>query len=521
VSGPRAPIPSNGTTAPSATGHRDDGTTPAVADEQDSKPPSASVGRQGTLLFSGFALSQAMSFARNALIGHWLSQGDFGIAATLTLMLQLVDLLSDVGVDRLITQASDGEEPRLQASCQLILIARGLITGLALYLAAGPLTQLFQIPDARWAFETISLLPVIKGAMHLDIRRFQRRLVNRPYILVEVLPQAATLAAMPVALSLTLGFEAIVWVAFVQACLAVVLSHALAARPYRLALDGDYLKRIFAFGWPIWLSAFPLVAVYQGDRILVGSLLGIEALAAFTTAFMITMVPGLIAGKVGHALMLPLLSAVKDAPANFAQHYRLMVQSMVVTSAAYVSLFLVAGGAILPIAFGPNYVGLSAVVSWLAVMWAMRMLQAVPGMALMADGDTRPFLIAGMIRATGLGLSAYAAYAGFGLAGMAAAGAISELMSLAYVSARLARNRPGLDAAMLAPALALTAIIAIGAGLSGLGLAALSPVPLILFGGAFALTAAVAACAVLAETRAAARSTIERLRQPSGQSVAV
>lgn len=424
------------------------------------------IGGQSALLFSGFATSQAMSFARNALIGHWLSQGDFGIAATITLMLQLIELMSDVGADRLIIQAADGHDPELLSTCHAVLIARGIITSLALYLSAGPLTHLFAIPDAQWAFEAASLVPFIKGFLHLDIRRFQRRLFNRPFVLVDVIPQAAALALMLPALHFAPGYAAIVWVSLTQAAVTLACSHALAERAYRVSCNVNHLRRLITFGWPIWLSAFPLIAVYQGDRILVGSMLGIEALAAFTTAFMITMVPGLIAGKVGNALMLPLLSQVRDDAAEFANRYRLMVEAMVIASTGYLVLFIVAGGAVLPIAFGPNYTGLADVVTWLAIMWAMRMVQAVPGMALLAEGDTRPLLVAGLVRAIGLAFAALAAVYGLGLAGMAAAGAVSEFLSLLYVANRAARHRPGLAKALLVrctalvPAATIAAVIA-------------------------------------------------------------
>ena len=50
------------------------------------------VAGQGMLLFAGFGLAQGCSFARNALLGHLLSKSDFGIAATITLTLQLLEM---------------------------------------------------------------------------------------------------------------------------------------------------------------------------------------------------------------------------------------------------------------------------------------------------------------------------------------------------------------------------------------------------------------------------------------------
>ena len=70
------------------------------------KPTSRRIAGQGALLFSGFAAAQALSFVRNVLLGHALSRGDFGIAATIALILQLIETLSDLGSDRLFPCAS-------------------------------------------------------------------------------------------------------------------------------------------------------------------------------------------------------------------------------------------------------------------------------------------------------------------------------------------------------------------------------------------------------------------------------
>lgn len=441
-----------------------------------SAPPSAptaatltrQVAGQGALLFSGFAASQLMSFVRNAVLGYSLSKGDFGIAATLTLLLQLLDSLTDLGVDRLIIQAPDGDAPRFVASQHLALIVRGLVIGGVLFLSAPLVAGFFQIPEATWAFAVIALVPVIKGFQHLDVRRAQRTLNNRPFLMVEILPQAAALAATLPAVSLAPGFEAVVWLSFVQAVATVAVSHLTAERSYAVAFDSALLRRLIAFGWPIWLSAFPLVAVYHGDRILIGRLFGMEDLAGYSAAFMIAMVPGLIAGKVGHALMLPLFAGARDKPAVLAQRFAAMSEATTLVASIYLATAMLLGGQILEVAFGPNYKGLGAVTAWLALMWSLRMLQAVPGMALMAAGETKPFLVAGLIRASALLPAGLAAMSGYGLEAVAAAGVAGELASLIYVAIRLDADMAGLSgifarrALFLAPAaLAAAAALAL------------------------------------------------------------
>lgn len=396
------------------------------------------------MLSLGFATGQLCSFLRNAMIGYALSKGDFGIAATITLVLQMLETLSDLGADRLLVQATDGDDPGLMAAAHATLVLRGLLTAVLIYLSAGIVVSFFDIPKARTAFEAAALVPLIKAFMHLDSRRQQRRLNNRNFVLIEVVPQVISLAATMPALALIGGYETVVWIAILLALLSVATSHVVSCRPYRIGIQPEYLKRLIAFGWPIWLSAFPLVIVYQGDRIIVGRLLGMDALAGYSAAFMIAMVPGLLAAKVGHALMLPLLSAQQANRNAFHHRYLIMCEGASIAAAIYLVAFVLAGGIILPLAFGSQYAGLGEIVGWLGAMWSLRMVQAVPGMALMATGDTRPFLTAGILRASALGLAFVAVELRFGLAGVAAAGVAGELASLLYVAIRAGRNAPGL-----------------------------------------------------------------------------
>ncbi len=451
------------------------------------------VAGQGALLLSAFAASQLMSFARNAMLGHMLSKGDFGIAAILTLLLQLLDSLTDLGVDRLIVQAPDGNRPRFIASQHLALIIRGLLIGLVLLLSCGTIADFFSAPDATWSVAAIALVPVIKGFQHLDARRAQRHLQNRPFVLVEVAPQAVALLLTWPVVTYVQGFGAVVWLALAQAVTTLLVSHAVAERPYRVIFDATILRRLIDFGWPIWLSAFPLIAVYHGDRIVIGRLIGIEDLAGYSAAFMVAMVPGLVAAKVGQSLMLPMFATARDDAARLAHRFAAMTEATAFVAAVYLATAMLLGGFILQVAFGPNYAGLGGVMAWLAAMWSMRMLQAVPGMALLAAGQTKPFLVAGFIRASALVPAALCAGAGWGLEAVAASGFAGELASLAYISRRMDQEAAGLSglfarrALFLVPA-ATTAGLAVALSHPGADLPA----------SALALLATLAAIAVTA-----------------------
>lgn len=471
------------------------------------QPSAARIGAQGILLFAGFGMAQALSFARNALLGHALSPRDFGIAASITLLLQMLEMLSDLGHDRLIVQAEDGHSDDFLATTHTILVARGLTLAILLYALAPCAAAFFSVPDAQGAFAAIALVPLIKGLTHMDCRRAQRRLDNRPQLMVEVLPQAIALSATLPLLEIFPGYEAVVALSLVQALSGIAIARALAGTAYRLAYRKDVARQLVRFGWPILLSALPLIAVYQGDRAIVGRLAGVEALAEYSAAFMITMVPGLIAARAGHALMLPVFAAVGRQKEPLQRSFATMAEATSILAAVYVGVFIVAGGKLLALAFGPAYRGLDGVVGWLAAMWAMRMMQAVPGMALMAAGETKPFLIAGLIRASVLPVVFHRAAHGASLEEIAAIGCGGEALSLLYVALRLRRVEPGLCTILLSRALfVIPAALAASLTVDAIGGGALVWTMICASGLALAMLAA--GCAVMPAMRALARRAI-------------
>ena len=416
------------------------------------------IGLQGMLLFGGMGLAQLLSFTRNAIIGHTLSPRDFGIAASITLLLQAVETLSDLGHDRLIVQAEDGYSDRFLATTHTVSLLRGILLALVLYLMAPYAARFFAIGEAQNAFALIALVPLIKGAMHFDCRRAQRQLNNRPQMLIETVPQALALALTFPVIARVPGFDAVVILAIVQAAAGTIIAHYLAPSSYRLGFDRDIVRRLVIFGWPILLSALPLAAVYQGDRAIIGRLAGMEPLAVYSAAFMITMVPGLLAARAGHALMLPIFSATLRDGRQLLSRFAVMTEATAILAALYLALFIVAGGQLLPLAFGSAYGGHEQLIAVLAGMWAIRMIQAVPGMALMAAGQTKPFLVAGLIRAASVPAALYAALHDAPLAVIAATGCAGELASLLYVSWRLERLQQGLASIVLTRSLFLVPV---------------------------------------------------------------
>ena len=404
---------------------------------------------QSTLMLAGFGGAQILGFGRNILFAHMLSKGDFGTSAVLTIALQTFETVSDVAVDRMILQSKDGEDRRMIATGHAVMIARSLLMAVLLFLAAPLFARLFSLVEATTAFRAVALIPLLKGFMHLDCRLAQRRLDNRAAVLIEVIPAALALAVVWPAVRLTGDYTAALWVTGIQAAAATLASHALARQSYAIAFDRALLKRFAQFGWPILLSAIPVLAVFQGDRAVIARYEGVEALAGYTVAFLLTMVPATLAVRIGLPLMLPLLSGEALSPTRRDERFTLMFEISVLAASLYLAGFLMLGGTAVRLAFGHNYAGYGAVTGALALMWALRLLQAPFGALQMAAGDNKPLLIAGIVRALALAPTLWAAHSGMSLATLGICGAAGELGSLLYLVWWLRRDHAQLSRIVL------------------------------------------------------------------------
>ena len=192
----------------------------------------------------------------------------------------------------------------------------------------------------------------------------------------------------------------------------------------------------------------PLIAVYQGDRVIVGRYLGMEALAVYSAAFMLAMVPGLLTSKVCLSLVLPLLADVRERGELFLERFGLLSEAVVLVASAYLVFFAFMGGHALGLAFGPDYSDQGPVITLLAVMWGLRIMQSAPGTGLMALGVTKPILVAGIIRSLVLVPIFFLAENGMGLEGIALFGVLGELLSFGYVCFAMDRLRPGAGAGL-------------------------------------------------------------------------
>ena len=252
-------------------------------------------------------LAEAGALLRSAALAWAIGPEELGRAMVLALTLRLAEMISDIGIERLLAQSPSGDRPGFLHALHGASLLRGL--GMALLLLALAVPMALALPGGAGAgtYAALALIPLIRGFAHLDYRRAERDFSYRAMALVEGGAVLAMLASLPVVLTLRADHGAIVAVLAVQAVAHVGLSHLVARHRYALAFDRAVLQQVFVFGLPLVGNALLMFLTFQADRLIVAGFFGWTEVAIYGVALQLAMLPAQITGRAAASLLAPRL----------------------------------------------------------------------------------------------------------------------------------------------------------------------------------------------------------------------
>jgi O-antigen/teichoic acid export membrane protein len=364
----------------------------------------------GAQLIVAKGITQVCSFFRNIIVARIIGVDNFGIAATFSVTVSVLDMLGNLSVDKLLVQAHDGDDDKLQSAGHALQALRGAVSAVLMFVIARPMANLFGIPQAAWAFRFIALIPVLRGLMHLDQQRVQRDMNYRGLVGLEIAQQIiTTLLAWPLSVWLR-DYSVMLWLLLLQYAVPTVGSFIIARRPYRWHWDAALIARFYRFGWPLILNGLLVFGVFQGDRFLIGSankLFGttaysIKDLGIYSLGMSLTLIPALALSNISGSLMFPVFSRLQSSRAQLSHKYAVCSQGIFLLGGLMSLPFVIMGGKLVTVIYGAQYSYAGTFVGWLAAMQMVRMGRLAPTTAAMAFGDNRNALFANVARSVAL-----------------------------------------------------------------------------------------------------------------------
>lgn len=428
--------------------------------------------RKILVIFSGNAAFSLLLFIRNLMIARLISVADYGIAATFAIVMTAIEMASELGLRQQIVQSRDGNSPRFQAALQAFQLMRGIVMGGALFFLATPLAQFFGIPEVAWAYQLLALVPILRAAEHMDIHRMNREMRFGPMMMAQVVPAAIALAVVwPLAWAYG-DWRVMLYSLLLQVTLATLATHLLAERRYGLVWDRAIIAGSLRFGWPLLVNGALMFLVFQGDKMIVGRLLGLEPLALFAMGVTLTLTPTLVMARSTQNLFLPRLSQAAErakadpqAAPRFQKLAMATLQMALLNGAVLVLAVVWFGEAVLTAILGSKYADLVPLLGLFALLHAMRVFKTGSAVVSLSRGVSSNAMIGNLPRLLALPVAVWLLLQGGSLQDLLWLGILAEAAGF-ILALWLVQRRVGIVLRPLVPA-AIGVMVFLGLALWG------------------------------------------------------
>ncbi|HKY09601.1 MAG TPA: oligosaccharide flippase family protein, partial [Candidatus Binatia bacterium] len=250
------------------------------------------------MLAIGSVSEALLSLVRSVALARILEPHDFGIAMVIATMFGIVELLTEIGLDRAAVSGAVRSDAHVYRNIlHAVSLGRGLINGLVLA-ALGPfIAWIVHAPEMSLWFSSLGLISLLRGFSHFDIKQMRQRYIYWPEG-VAILVFQITWTVVTIALAIQLHDARSMAIGILAAQLAyTVATHVLANAPWRLHWDRAIVREIMATGTPLMPSAVINAFNTMFDRLLIGSVLGPTAVGFYSAASIIALMPRAIAAR--------------------------------------------------------------------------------------------------------------------------------------------------------------------------------------------------------------------------------
>jgi O-antigen/teichoic acid export membrane protein len=257
----------------------------------------------------GYGLSNVLRLASNLVLTRLLFPEAFGVAALVVIFQQGLAMLSDMGIEPSVIQSERGDEPIYLNTAWSMQVVRGAVLWGVSLLIAYPCAVFYREPDLLFLVPIGSLNVLMLGFASTSLITLRRRVAVARLVLIELVSQVVGIAVIIAWALVDPSAWALVAGGLGGTLVRVVWSHFIdVGHKNRFEWDAASARSIVKFGkWIFAASALSFLS-NQGDRLLVGRLVGAATLGIFSVAVYLSSVVGTAVYKVTHGVLYPVFS---------------------------------------------------------------------------------------------------------------------------------------------------------------------------------------------------------------------
>jgi O-antigen/teichoic acid export membrane protein len=334
----------------------------------------------GAWTFGGYGLSVAIRFGSNLLLTRLLVPEMFGVMSIATVVLVGLTMFSDLGLGQSVVRSERGGEPLFLNTAWALQILRGVLLSLGALVVSvllvvanhfefSPRGSVYADPILPYVIAVLSVSALFDAFTSTKGPEARRTLSLRRITQIEIAGQVIGLACLFAWIFFDRSIWSLVAGALAASLAKVVLSHTwLPGNPNRWQWDWAAAREIFSFGKWIFLSSILGFLVGSGDRILLGGLIGADALGVYSIAFGLFSVIDQIVGRVVSSVAFPALSEIaRNRRHNLRAGYYKFHAPIAAVAYFWAGVLMTSGNALIGLLYDHRYANAGWILEVLAV----------------------------------------------------------------------------------------------------------------------------------------------------------
>lgn len=426
--------------------------------------------RAAFLNFGFYAASQSLRFASNLILTRLLVPEVFGIMALVNIILQGLEMISDIGVGPSIIQNPRGEDRDFMRTAWTMQIIRGAVLWMLATAIAWPLAWFYEEPMLLYVLPVAALGILIDAFTSVQVGVLNRRLQFGRIIAIDLSCYALSVVVMVVGAL----FSKTVWPLVIGGGMgtltSVALSHVVLGGPrMRFRLEREAVHKIFHFGKWLFVSSILGFLCGQFDRIFLGKFMEMGQLGVYSIAFMLSQVMVQIVYLLSRKVIFPLYARTAEESVERLRRQTLKVRSVLLAvTLPPMWVLVVIAPELIDFLYDDRYLAAGWMLQYLATGAIFATILGPVDSVLMASGDSYRHMLLQFFRTvlivTALSIGGYF----YGATGVIFGYVASHVLQYPFLAALVRRYKvwlPSLDFAAVAVS---AGAIALGFLLKGL-----------------------------------------------------
>lgn len=316
-------------------------------------------------------ITRILTFIKTLIVARILSPGEFGIFGIATLLLTLIEILTETGINIFLVQRKDNVDKYI-STAWVISIIRGLVIASVIFISAPFVANFFHSPDSYKVIILISLVPIIRGLINPSIIKLQKELLfHKEFYFRSFLSILET----AVSIYLITFFHSVVGLIYgmiITALLEMIISFLIVNPIPKLVLRPMFFRKIISHGK--WITASTIFNYFyqHGDDIAVGRLLNVASLGLYDMAYRISLVPLSDFADIITRVVFPIYVKISDDKKRLQKAFLktlFVVSIVVIPSGLILSLF---AKEIITIVLGQKWIAAVPALQVLGIFGAIR-----------------------------------------------------------------------------------------------------------------------------------------------------